>query len=169
VAAVGRIERSEMRGDAPGFRPSALKLRRAKSQSAEAFAKSGFAQPRRRTSRGIAVTKKVRGVMLEENLNNSMGLEFYNLSHRFGYQSPNWPYFEDVKIERIHYHAKSGVLSQRITTSMHNTTHIDAPAHVVQGTPFIDEVPLPHFFGSGIVVSIPKKKWESITYDDLEK
>ena len=98
-----------------------------------------------------------------------MGLEFYNLSHRFGYQSPNWPYFEDVKIERIHYMAKSGVLSQRITTSMHNTTHIDAPAHVVQGTPFIDEVPLPHFFGSGIVVSLPKKKWEPITYDDLEK
>ena len=74
-----------------------------------------------------------------------------------------------VKIDRIHYHAKSGVLSQRITTSMHNTTHIDAPAHVVQGTPFIDEVPLPHFFGSGIVVAIPKKQWEPITYDDLEK
>ena len=115
------------------------------------------------------MAKKIRGVTFEENHNNSMGLEFYNLSHRFGYQSPNWPYFEDVKIERIHYHAKSGVLSQRITTSMHNTTHIDAPAHVVQGTPFIDEVPLPHFFGSGIVVSIPKKKWEQITYDDLEK
>jgi len=107
--------------------------------------------------------------MFEENLKNSMGLEFYNLSHRFGYQSPNWPYFEDVKIERIHYMAKSGVLSQRITTSMHNTTHIDAPAHVIQGTPFIDEVPLPHFFGSGIVVSIPKNKWEPITGEDLEK
>src|SRR5665213_1659642 len=118
---------------------------------------------------GNAVAKKIRGVMFEENLKNSMGLEFYNLSHRFGYQSPNWPYFEDVKIERIHYMAKSGVLSQRITTSMHNTTHIDAPAHVVQGTPFIDEVPLPHFFGSGIVVSIPKDKWEPITGDDLEK
>ncbi len=115
------------------------------------------------------MAKKIRGVMFEENLKNSMGLEFVNLSHRFGYQSPNWPYFEDVKIERIHYMAKSGVLSQRITTSMHNTTHIDAPAHVIQGTPFIDEVPLPHFFGSGIVVSIPKKKWEQITYDDLEK
>ena len=115
------------------------------------------------------MAKKIRGVMFEENLKNQMGLEFYNLSHRFGYQSPNWPYFEDVKIERIHYMAKSGVLSQRITTSMHNTTHIDAPAHVVQGTPFIDEVPLPHFFGSGIVVSIPKKKWEPITGDDLEQ
>ena len=116
-----------------------------------------------------SVAKKIRGVSFEENENNAMGLSFFNLSHRFGYQSPNWPYFEDVKIERIHYMAKSGVLSQRITTSMHNTTHIDAPAHVVQGTPFIDEVPLPHFFGSGIVVSIPKKKWEPITYDDLEK
>jgi kynurenine formamidase len=65
--------------------------------------------------------------------------------------------------------AKSGVLSQRITTTMHATTHIDAPAHVVQGTPFIDEVPLPHFFGTGIVVNLPKKKWEPITGDDLEK
>jgi kynurenine formamidase len=112
---------------------------------------------------------KIRGVDFQSNLENAMGLQFYNLSHRFGFQSPNWPYFEDVKIERIHYMAKSGVLSQRITTSMHNTTHIDAPAHVVQGTPFIDEVPLPHFFGSGIVVSLPKKKWEPITYDDLQK
>ena len=56
------------------------------------------------------MTKKIRGVTFEENLSNSMGLEFYNLSHRFGYQSPNWPYFEDVKIERIHSHAKTGVL-----------------------------------------------------------
>jgi kynurenine formamidase len=112
---------------------------------------------------------KIRGIEFQANTDNPMGLEFYNLSHRFGFQSPNWPYFEDVKIERIHYMAKSGVLSQRITTSMHNTTHIDAPAHVVEDTPFIDEVPLPHFFGSGLVVSIPKKMWEPITYDDLEK
>ena len=115
------------------------------------------------------MTVTVRGIEFEANLDNSMGIEFYNLSHRFGFQCPNWPYFRDVKIERIHYMAKSGVLSQRITTTMHATTHIDAPAHVVQGTPFIDEVPLPHFFGSGIVVSLPKKKWESITGDDLEK
>ena len=115
----------------------------------------------------MAVT--IRGIEFQGNLDNPMGLEFYNLSHRYGFQSPNWPYFEDVKIERIHYMAKSGVLSQRITTSMHNTTHIDAPAHVVEDTPFIDEVPLPHFFGAGIVVSIPKDMWEPITYEDLER
>ena len=79
---------------------------------------------------------KIRGVEFESNLNNSMGLKFCNLSHRWGFQCPNWPHFPDVKIERIHDMAKSGVLWQRITTSMHSTTHIDAPAHVVRGTPW---------------------------------
>src|SRR5205823_12829075 len=41
--------------------------------------------------------------------------------------------------------------------------------HVCQGTALLDEVPLPAIFGSAIGVSVQKKKWESITYDDLEK
>ena len=97
-----------------------------------------------------------------------MGLEFYDLSHPWGLGQPCWPYFEDVKIERLHNMSKSGVLTQRITTVMHSGTHIDAPAHVVPGTPFMDEVPLPYFFGSGVVLDIPKKKWELVTREDLE-
>jgi kynurenine formamidase len=104
----------------------------------------------------------------ESNLKNHMGLEFYDLSHPWGLGQPCWPYFEDVKIERLHTMAKSGVLTQKITTVMHSGTHIDAPGHVVPGTPFMDEVPLPYFFGTGVVVSIPKKKWEIITPADLE-
>lgn len=60
---------------------------------------------------------EIRGIEFQGNTENDMGIEFYNLSHRFGFQNPNWPYFQDTKIERIHYMAKSGVLSQRITTS----------------------------------------------------
>ena len=104
----------------------------------------------------------------ESNLLNKMGLEFYDLSHPWGLGQPCWPYFEDVKIERLHGMSRSGVLTQKITTVMHSGTHIDAPAHVVPGTPFMDEVPLPYFFGTGVVVSIPKKKWEVITAEDLE-
>jgi kynurenine formamidase len=96
-------------------------------------------------------------------------LEFYDLSHPWGDKVPLWPYFPDVKIERFHYHAKSGVLSQQITTFMHCTTHTDAPAHVIEGAPFMDEVPLDRFFGTAVVVSIPKERWEVITPDDLEK
>ena len=112
---------------------------------------------------------KIRGVSMEGNLDNSMGLEFYDLSHPFGLQKPNWPYFQDVQIEPHPLHGEVG----RAVAAHHDQhashTHIDAPAHVIQGTPFMDEVPLPHFFGSGIVISIPKKQWEQIGYDDLEK
>ena len=81
------------------------------------------------------MTIKVRGIEFQSNMDNAMGLQFTNLSHRWGFQSPNWPYFQDVKIERIHYMAKSRELSQRITTSMHSITHIDAPAPCGAGYP----------------------------------
>ena len=61
------------------------------------------------------------------------GLQFYDLSHPWGHGVPCWPYFEDVKIERLHGMAKSRVLTQKITTVMHSGTHIDAPGHVVAG------------------------------------
>jgi kynurenine formamidase len=51
---------------------------------------------------------------------------------------------------------------------MHSTTHVDVPAHVIEDTPFLDEIPLHCFFGPGVVVSIPKEKWEVVTPDDLD-
>lgn len=96
-------------------------------------------------------------------------MRIVDLSHPWGYGVPLWPYFPDIKIERFHYHAKSGVLSQQITTFMHCSTHTDAPAHVIEGTPYLDQIPLESFYGTGVVVDIPKGKWEVITPDDLEK
>jgi kynurenine formamidase len=96
-------------------------------------------------------------------------LTFVDLSHPWGHGVPCWPYFEDVKIERLHGMAKSRVLTQRITTVMHSGTHIDAPGHVVEGAPLLEEVPLASFFGTGVVVSIPKDKWGVVTPDDLEQ
>jgi len=95
-------------------------------------------------------------------------VELVDLSHTFGDKCPLWPYFPDVKIERFHYHAKSGVLSQQITTFMHCTTHADSPAHVIEGAPYTDEIPLDKYYGTGVVVDIPKGKWEVITAKDLE-
>ena len=44
------------------------------------------------------MTINVRGTLYEENLNNTMGFEFYDLSHPWGLGQPCWPYFEDVKM-----------------------------------------------------------------------
>ncbi|MCP4121526.1 MAG: cyclase family protein [Bacteroidetes bacterium] len=92
-----------------------------------------------------------------------------DLSHPFGDKCPLWPYFEDVKIERMHYMAKSGVLSQKVTTVMHCTTHADSPAHVAEGLPYTHEIPLDRYYGDGVILDIPKGKWELITAADLDK
>lgn len=85
-----------------------------------------------------------------------------------GHDAPLWPYFPDVKFERLHYMAKSEFPSQQITTFMHCTTHTDAPTHAVEDARFMDEAPLSWYFGSGVVVRIRKQKWEMITPEDLE-
>ena len=96
-------------------------------------------------------------------------VEIYDLSNGWGAGTPMWPYFEDYQFNRIHYHAKSRVLSTYVTHSMHASTHADAPIHVEEGYPYIDEMPLERYCGKGVVVSIPKKKWEVIGPEDLEK
>jgi len=92
-----------------------------------------------------------------------------DLSHPFGFGVPLWPYFADVQIERIHYHARAGVLTQRLTMTMHTSTHADSPAHVFEGGMYTDEIPLEKYYGTGVIVDIPKNKWGVITPDDLEK
>jgi len=96
-------------------------------------------------------------------------IEVYDLSHPFGPGVPLWPYFEDLRVERIHYHAKSRVLSQRITTVMHVSTHADSPIHVEEGFPSTEQIPIERYMGDGVIVSIPKGKWGVITAEDLEK
>ena len=97
------------------------------------------------------------------------GLTFTELSHPWGLGVPNWPYFEDVKIERVHYMAKSGVLTQRITTVMHSGTHIDAPRHFGKDATPINEYPLENCIVKGICIDLrhiaPKAE---ITPKDLE-
>ena len=96
-------------------------------------------------------------------------VEIVDLTNGYGAGVPLWPYFADIGMDRMHYHAKSRVLSQRVDHVMHMGTHADAPAHVEEEFPYIDEVPIEKYMGKGVVVDIPKKKWEIIGAEDLEK
>lgn len=96
-------------------------------------------------------------------------VEVYELSNPFSADTPTWPYAaENADITRARSHAHDRVLAQVITHTMHMSTHTDAPAHVEEGYPFIDEMPIGRYIGSGVVVSIPKEKWGVITPNDLE-
>jgi kynurenine formamidase len=96
------------------------------------------------------------------------GLVFYELSHEWGHGAPALPGFDDVKLYRSTQHAKNGVMAHRIRMVMHSGTHLNAPIHLVQRGIGVGDIPMERLFGSGIVVSVPKAKWELVTRADLE-
>jgi kynurenine formamidase len=97
------------------------------------------------------------------------GLRLYELSNPWGYNIPMWPAYDDVKLERISRHGKHGVMTQKFTTVFHASTHVNAPVHLVPGAQGVGQIPMEHFFGTGVVVGIPKPKWGQVTDKDLEK
>src|SRR5580704_9011387 len=97
------------------------------------------------------------------------GLELFELSHRWGMYTPIFPGYEEIKLERITHHAKQGVMTHKITTIFHTSTHVNAPVHLLPGKQGVGDLALDHFFGTGVVVAIKKNKWERIEPADLER
>ncbi len=97
------------------------------------------------------------------------GLTFVELSHPWGMYTPIFPGYEEIKLERITYHAKHGVMTHKITTIFHTSTHVNAPIHLVPQAPAVGELALQRFFGTGVVLAIPKTKWALIEPADLER
>lgn len=95
------------------------------------------------------------------------GLTFYELSHEWGHGVPTMPGYDDVRMYRSVTHAKHGVMTHRIRTVMHTGTHLNAPRHLIQRGAGIGELALDRFFGSGVILSLPKAKWELVTAADL--
>jgi kynurenine formamidase len=96
------------------------------------------------------------------------GLVFVELSHEWGHYTPPTPGFRDIQVFRAATHATHGVLTQRIVTAMHHGTHLNAPIHLAQGGSGVGELPLETFFGTGVVLDVPKSEWEYVEPDDLE-
>lgn len=96
------------------------------------------------------------------------GLGFHELSHEWGHGAPSMPGFDDVVMWRSVKHAQHGVMAHRMRMVMHSGTHMNAPIHMIQGGIGIGEVAMERFVGNGVIVSIPKARWELITPADLE-
>ena len=97
------------------------------------------------------------------------GLRLVELSHRWGHNVPVWPGDAEVQIVRGVNHAHDGVMSQRIITNMHVATHVNAPVHLLQGGTFVGGLPIDRFFGTGVILSVRKHRWELVTAADLDK
>jgi kynurenine formamidase len=97
------------------------------------------------------------------------GLQMVELSHLWGHNAPSMPGIPDVIMYRSVKHAQHGVMAQRLKMIMHSGTHMNSPLHLIQKGAGAADIPLEHFFGNGVILDIPKKRWELVTAADLEK
>jgi kynurenine formamidase len=104
----------------------------------------------------------------ERSIDPRSGVELIDLSHPFGSHTPIYPGYKDIIIRRPVTHASHGVMTQRLVMTMHHSTHVNAPVHLIDGAADLSRLPLSLFFGSGVVLDVPKGRWETIEPDDLE-
>ncbi|MDQ1264884.1 MAG: hypothetical protein QG635_33, partial [Bacteroidota bacterium] len=64
---------------------------------------------------------------------------------------------------------KNGYAEKLISFYSHTGTHIDAPGHIVAGTPTLDEFNVNKFIGKGYVIDVSKLNKSIIDKEDLEK
>ena len=99
---------------------------------------------------------------------------FVDLTHPFGAEIPRWPYFDKPEIVGAHSMAKGGVLTQRITCTMHTGTHCDAPRHVMEyefdgrRARYSDEMPIDAYTGTAVVLKVDIEPWGLITDKHLD-
>lgn len=60
-----------------------------------------------------------------------------------------------------------GVNTREVTLFNHIGTHVDAPLHLVAGSQPLDRMPLDRFYGSAVVLDIPKGPNGAVTLSDL--
>ncbi|MCR4443349.1 MAG: cyclase family protein [Peptococcaceae bacterium] len=97
--------------------------------------------------------------------------KIYDLSQPLGQNVPLWPwpgFMQDIRVERVAYHERQRKSTAVLTLKMHSSTHADAPFHVLEDGITIEKMPLETFYGEGVVVYLPTKKWEKITPQMLE-
>ncbi|UWG99117.1 cyclase family protein [Dehalobacter sp. DCM] len=99
---------------------------------------------------------------------------FIDLTHPFSAEIPRWPYFDKPVIDNAHTMAKGGVLTQKITCTMHTGTHCDAPRHVMEiefdgrRARYTHEMPVDAYTGDAICLPIEIERWGLIGPKHLE-
>lgn len=73
----------------------------------------------------------------------------------------------DVEIKTVQTVKEAGTNMLRISFGNHMGTHLDSPMHVVSGGVSIDQLPLETFYGTSVVLSIPKGPDEGISRVEL--
>lgn len=84
-------------------------------------------------------------------------------------EMPGFPSYPGFEVEQLQDYESDGKVSHHISMNTHQGTHVDAPAHFVEGGATIDELPLDVFCGPARVIDLRAYRGEAITATVLEE
>lgn len=96
------------------------------------------------------------------------GMKIYDLSVTLESGMPTWPDNPDIIIEPVGGVAKEGYLAENYSSFSHTGTHVDAPAHFVDGATTVDRLDLHRLVGKGHCIR-PAFHGTEITLQDFRE
>lgn len=81
-------------------------------------------------------------------------MKLVDLSHPWNAHTPGWVGYPGSKIYYTQTLQTNRIVSQRIETSLHVGTHLDAPMHAADGMGDIASLPLPKLVHEGVIVDV---------------
>jgi len=91
-----------------------------------------------------------------------------DLTHPIHEDMPVYPGTEQPVIITGCSIEQDGFLEKKVTFYSHTGTHMDAPAHLIQGGKFLDQYDISRFCGSAIALHLETNVNKSITLRDLK-
>jgi kynurenine formamidase len=98
----------------------------------------------------------------------------FDLTHPLTTSTPVYPGDDSVEIIQTNKVISDGFSMHQIKITTHIGTHIDAPAHMIENGKNIDDYPINHFIGNGIVidartqVKIDSELLEGVNLENIE-
>ena len=78
-------------------------------------------------------------------------MNIVDLSHKIHNEIPVFSESESPQITTVSTHEEEGYAQKKLILFSHNSTHVDAPYHILQDMPSLDQLPLESFYGPGLV------------------
>jgi len=96
-------------------------------------------------------------------------MQVIDLSHPISPGMPVYPGTEPPVFSTGTSISAEGFVEKKITLFSHTGTHVDAPAHLIEGAMTLDELPLDQFIGKALVLGLEGCKGPVIGMKDLER
>lgn len=89
-------------------------------------------------------------------------MRIVDLSHKITSDMPVWPGTPRPEFSELCTIARDGFAERSIRISSHTGTHIDAPAHIIEGGDTLDRLDVGRFFGKGLLIDLREQEGASI-------